>query len=876
MTQLRVLVAPSGYKESLDAQQVTAAIAVGVRHACPGAYVIELPLVDGGEGTARTLARLAKGEVRTVFVTGPTGEPVEAYFAVLNETVTRVAVVELAAAAGLRLVPRGQRDILRATSRGVGELIAAALDIGVRRILITCGDSGVNDGGTGMLEALGARFLDQHGQPIATGGLGLADLHQIDLAGLDPRLRETSIEVACNLQNVLCGPDGVARVFGPQKGASPADVDQLAAALDRYARVIERDFGIDVRSIPGGGASGGVGAGLHALLGAKLRSRFEVLLPHLELDRALVGTDLVITAEGGIDATTACGKIPAEVGRRARAYGVPVVVLAGTIGRGAEIVRNHGVDAYFSTVARPETLDEAMRNAEAEIALTAENVVRVMLAGRASGMRPAATTAEPDPRELADAPVPAALPPPAIGRTRANAAPIFILTAALGLALTIPGELAASARIALFAFGAAVILWSLSAINATYVALGAVLFMVLGGAIKQNKLFEVLAADVIWLMIGVFILGEAVRRTGLADRLTRTVAIRARNVNQMLWLVTLALLPLAVFIPSTSARAVVAIPLFRSLSQAANDSKVTRSLALLIPTVILVSTTASLTGAASHLIANDLLNEVSHERISFAAWLLYGAPFGVAASFASTLVISRLFLNAEERDLPLREIPVLRPRAFTRDEMITLALIAGMAVLWILEGWHGLKVATVSVVGAFVLTLPGVGVLSWKNGVRAVPWNLVIFVGAALVLGNGVIETGAAKWLIEGVFATTHLAQVGSPLVVVLAVTMITLTSHIYLTSHTARTAALIPPLLSLAQGLGLNGATIMFIATVGMNYCLTFPVSAKGLLMFQELEDETWIPTDLLKLSAVLMPIYAALMVVFYYAWWRNVGLAL
>lgn len=390
---MRIVIAPSGFKENLDAESVAAAIAIGVRRACPDAEVIELPLVDGGEGTARTMARVTGGTVHEAHVIGPSGDPIDACFAILGRKrgEDKVAVVELAAAAGLKLVPRDRRDPCRTTTRGVGELITLALDEGATRVIVGCGDSGVNDGGAGLARALGARLLKADGEEIIEGGIGLAELDRIDLTGLDPRLAGVAIEVACNIKNLLCGDQGVARVFGPQKGASPEDVERLSGALDRFAAVIERDLGVDVRTMPGGGASGGVGAGLHALLGADLRSRFDALLPYFALDEALADADLVITAEGGIDFKTARDKIPAEVGDRARALDIPVIALAGTIGEDADIVREHGIDAFFSTVPAPETLQEAMAGAENEIIQCAENVMRTVLAGMAmAGKRDAA------------------------------------------------------------------------------------------------------------------------------------------------------------------------------------------------------------------------------------------------------------------------------------------------------------------------------------------------------------------------------------------------------------------------------------------------------------------------------------------------------
>jgi anion transporter len=466
-----------------------------------------------------------------------------------------------------------------------------------------------------------------------------------------------------------------------------------------------------------------------------------------------------------------------------------------------------------------------------------------------------------------------------------GAIPVLVLLSAAGLAVLLPEDLGLPARLALFAFAGAAVLWTLTTINAAYVALGAVLLLVLGRAIEQEDLFETLESDVIWLMMGAFILGAAVQVSGLAARLTRLVAAHSCSVGGMMWLVTAMLVPLAFLMPSTSGRAAVSLPLFRSISSGAGNRRVTRALALLIPTIILVSTISSLVGAGSHLIANDLLDEFLDQTagpdagdqsgISFSDWMLYGLPFGIAASIVSALAVSRMFLRPEERRLPLR-IPQSPAEPLSSQEKRTVAVATAMVVLWLTEGWHGLEIATVSILGAFILTLPGAGVLSWKAGLKAVSWNLIFFVGAALVLGEALIETGAAQWLIGRMFEITGITRGGSALLVLTGLTVISLTSHIYLTSHAARAAALIPPLLYLAGALDINAVAVMFIATVGMNYCLTFPVSSKALLMYQELERETWVPADLLRLSAVLLPVHAVLMVVFYYLYWRHVGLAL
>jgi len=385
MPRLRVVVAPSGFKESLSAEEVAAALAAGIRAACPEAEVAELPLVDGGEGFTETLVRTTAGELHTATVTGPVGDPVDARFGILGGDGPRTGVLEMAAAAGLRLVPRDKRDPLTTTTYGVGELIAAVLDQGIERLLVGCGDSGTNDGGVGMAQALGVRLQEADGTPIGRGGAALLALDRIDLSARDARLAGVGIDVACNVHNLLCGPNGVARVFGPQKGASPETVDHLERALDRYAEVVERDLGLDVREVPGGGASGGLGAGLMALLGATLHPRYDVVMRYLDLDGALATADLVFTAEGGIDFQTPRGKVPAEVARRAKQRGLPVIALAGTVGKDAAINLDHGIDAFLSVVDAPMTLEDAVARAPELVAACAENVMRLVLIGRNLG-----------------------------------------------------------------------------------------------------------------------------------------------------------------------------------------------------------------------------------------------------------------------------------------------------------------------------------------------------------------------------------------------------------------------------------------------------------------------------------------------------------
>jgi glycerate 2-kinase len=370
----RIVVAPSGFKECLDAEQVADAIQAGIRRVIPGSVVDTVPLIDGGEGSARLLARATGGTLVPVTVTGPVGDPVAAHFALLDDD---TAFVEMAAAAGLSLVPPSRRDPGRTTSRGVGELIRAALETGARRVVVGCGDSGICDGGAGALQALGVRITDEAGREIGPGGAELLRAHRIDASDLDPRLSEVDMTVAVNPRNALCGPDGVARRYGPQKGASAQDVELLSSAMSNWARLLDPDLA----ELPGAGASGGLAAGLAGVLGARLESRFDVFLTSTDLEQRLRTADLVITAEGAIDASTALGKIPTEVARRAKRHGKPVIALCGTIGPGADTSYEHGIDAITGILTGPVALPDAITRAPALITDATARTLRMLLLG---------------------------------------------------------------------------------------------------------------------------------------------------------------------------------------------------------------------------------------------------------------------------------------------------------------------------------------------------------------------------------------------------------------------------------------------------------------------------------------------------------------
>lgn len=373
---------PSGFKECLDAEKIALCIAGGIKRVLPEAEVIQLPMADGGEGFVRTLTSMTNGQMYRQSVTGPTGEKVEGYYGILGGEGPLTAVIEMAAAAGLKLVPKTCRNPLYTTTYGVGELIQAALNHGVERILLGCGDSGTSDGGIGMARALGVRFFDKTGKELAVhGGKDLIHIHKIDVSDLNPCLSHVQIDVACNWHNRLCGDEGVARVFGPQKGATEHEIIQLEAGFDHYANIIEKSTGFDVRSIPGGGASGGLGAGLKALAGANLYPRYDIIMQYIDFQHSIKQADLVFTAEGCIDDQTPKGKIPAEVAKAAQKHKIPVIALTGSIGSNAQINYQFGIHAFTSILQTPGPIEKAFSNCEDWLKDSAESTIRTILVG---------------------------------------------------------------------------------------------------------------------------------------------------------------------------------------------------------------------------------------------------------------------------------------------------------------------------------------------------------------------------------------------------------------------------------------------------------------------------------------------------------------
>ena len=384
---LTVLVAPTGLKEALTAREAAEAIAVGVARAAPGARILKCPIVDGGEGFVHGLVDATKGRLHRASVSGPRGEPISTELGFLGGAEMSTAVVEIASAAGLSLIPHEHRNPLLTTSFGVGELIRAALDLGAERILVGCGDSGVNDAGIGMAQALGVRLLDAGGEDVGRGGGELARIARIDLSGRDPRLGAARIDAAVNWHNGLLGEKGVTRVYGRQKGATPKQIAALEAGVVNFATRVWEATGLDVSTEPGAGASGGIGAGISALLGGQLHCRYELLMPYCGFDEMLATADLVFTAEGKLDAQTVFGKVPAEIGRRAGAKGVPVVLLAGIIAGESGAFVSHGIDSYSSIIDGPCDLADALSRSAALLTSEAELMMRTIQVGQRIGQR---------------------------------------------------------------------------------------------------------------------------------------------------------------------------------------------------------------------------------------------------------------------------------------------------------------------------------------------------------------------------------------------------------------------------------------------------------------------------------------------------------
>ena len=373
---MKFVIAPDSFKESLTAIEVATAIKTGFKRVFPDADYVKLPMADGGEGTVQSLVDATQGKLIECEVTAPLGDKVKSFFGLSGDGKT--AIIEMAAASGLHLVPPEKRNPLLTTSYGTGELIKLALDLGVESFILGIGGSATNDGGVGMLQALGMQCLDSQDKPIGFGGAELANIVKIDVQQLDPRLQQVHIEVACDVNNPLCGECGASAIFGPQKGATPEMVKQLDAALSHFAEIAERDCGKQIRDQAGAGAAGGMGGGLLLLPSVQLKAGIQIVLDRLHLIDYVKDADVVITGEGRIDAQSIMGKTPIGVARTAKQFNKPVIAIAGCLREDYDVVFEHGIDAVFPIIHQLGDLSDILKQGEQNLISTAQNVARVL------------------------------------------------------------------------------------------------------------------------------------------------------------------------------------------------------------------------------------------------------------------------------------------------------------------------------------------------------------------------------------------------------------------------------------------------------------------------------------------------------------------
>ena len=379
---MKFVIAPDSFKNGMTAKQAANAIKTGLKRIFPEATYTLVPMADGGEGTVQSLVDATKGRLLTAEVTGPLGKPVNATYGILGDQYT--GVIEMSQASGIQYVTKTTRNPLKATTFGTGELILKALDQGVDRLIIGIGGSATNDGGAGMAQALGAELLDDGGQAIQLGGGNLNQLKQIRVNQIDPRIKKTEIIIASDVTNPLIGKQGASAVFGPQKGATPEMVQLLDQNLTHYAKVLQRDLGLDLANRPGAGAAGGLGAGLVAFTNATMKKGIDIVIEYSGLKNKAQNADYVFTGEGGIDFQTKYGKTPYGVALTTKAVApdAPVIVIAGNVGKGIdELYADNAIDAIFTSVSGVKSLREALATGPHDVAQVAENIARLIKKG---------------------------------------------------------------------------------------------------------------------------------------------------------------------------------------------------------------------------------------------------------------------------------------------------------------------------------------------------------------------------------------------------------------------------------------------------------------------------------------------------------------
>jgi anion transporter len=434
------------------------------------------------------------------------------------------------------------------------------------------------------------------------------------------------------------------------------------------------------------------------------------------------------------------------------------------------------------------------------------------------------------------------------------------------------------AKISLFAFLSAMTLWIATKIPAGFVAIALIAFIILMNAAEPDLLYHSLSEKVVWLMIGAFIIGEAVKVSGLAERLTHSILSKSNKKNNLLFGLSSVLFTSAFFIPSTSGRAALSMPIIEQMSQRFS-TKERSVLAILAPVIILMSTSATLIGAGSHLIGIGLLESTVDQTISYIQWFIWGVPFAIVITLLSVLVIKWTLWPKDG----LKEIENVQPeekirykKQFNGKEKKTIILILFLIVGWMTESLHGYDIAFITMIGAILIMMPNYGIISWKQGISSVSWNLIIFVAAATALGKVLVDTGIVKWIEKEMLNVLHLF-IGAPeWLIVLIILLVTVTSHLYITSHTTRAIVFIPGLLLFSETIGINPSTVVFLSLIGMNYCVTVPVSSKALLLFYEEGEISFNASHLLKISAILMPLYILAIMLFYFTYWQWTGMHL
>lgn len=383
---MKIVIAPDSFKESLSALDVANAIEQGLTQVIPECEIVKVPVADGGEGTVQSMVDATGGSIISLDVVGPLGHKVKAHYGILGQQATQnglhqgaIAVIEMASASGLHHVPRELRNPLLTTSYGTGELICDALNRGIKHIILGLGGSATNDGGAGMAQALDILLLDSQGKTLSCGGAALANLAKIDVSNAHPLLRECTFEVACDVDNPLCGERGASAIFGPQKGATPEMVKQLDAALAHYANIISDNGITDHREQAGAGAAGGMGLGVMAFLHAELKPGIEIVMRTVGLADKIRGADLVITGEGRIDGQTVFGKTPMGVLKQAKLQGIPTIGIAGCLGENANAILDHGMSAIFPIIPSLSPLDDVLANAKINLTNTARNIGSVLM-----------------------------------------------------------------------------------------------------------------------------------------------------------------------------------------------------------------------------------------------------------------------------------------------------------------------------------------------------------------------------------------------------------------------------------------------------------------------------------------------------------------